>query len=179
MGVYSQIINAVDVYIIHCLPLIIFFLLLLKVFRKGKPETLIALNIVRWVIIIYTAITTSAFLASILLPTNSESILLSGPYRFAYWTMLISSTLLPFTLLFKKIGQNSFYLLFIAFMMNCGLYFERYVILVTSFHMDYSPYESDFRLLLIESLSVYLAQSIVITALIYGTIFLYQKVKNK
>jgi hypothetical protein len=61
----------------------------------------------------------------------------TGPYAWAYWIMLLSSLILPFTLLSKKLAAKFWYVLLVAFAMKIGMYFERFVIIVTSFHRDY------------------------------------------
>jgi len=51
--------------------------------------------------------------------------------------MLFSSIILPLTLLIKKLAKRYFYLIFVVFCLKFGLFFERFVIIVTSIHQDY------------------------------------------
>jgi hypothetical protein len=61
----------------------------------------------------------------------------TGPYKIAYWIMFLSALVLPFTLLIKKLASKFWYVLLVAFCMKIGIYFERFVIISTSFHRDY------------------------------------------
>ncbi len=62
-----------------------------------------------------------------------------GPYAWAYWTMAASNVLVPQIFWFKK-ARRSVWLLFIAsILVNIGMWFERFNIVVTSLHRDYLP----------------------------------------
>jgi len=63
----------------------------------------------------------------------------TGPYAWAYWMMFLSALILPFTLLIKKLASKYWYVILVAFGMKIGMYFERFVIILTSFHRDYLP----------------------------------------
>ncbi len=62
-----------------------------------------------------------------------------GPYAWAFWTMTTCNVFLPQLLWFKKIRQNMGTLLMIAIVVNIGMWFERYVIIVTSLSRDAMP----------------------------------------
>ena len=62
-----------------------------------------------------------------------------GPFWWAYWSMLVFNVLLPQLFWFKKIRSSVVVTFFILLLSNCGLWFERLVIILTSFHRDYLP----------------------------------------
>jgi len=62
-----------------------------------------------------------------------------GPFAWAYWTMVSCNVLTPQILWIRKI-RNSWTLVFIiTIFVNIGMWFERFVIIVTSLHRDYLP----------------------------------------
>ncbi|WP_111710268.1 hypothetical protein [Lutibacter citreus] len=63
----------------------------------------------------------------------------TGPYAWAYWIMFLSALILPLTLLIKKLASKFWYVILVVFGMKSGMYFERFVIIMTSFHRDYLP----------------------------------------
>ncbi len=62
-----------------------------------------------------------------------------GPYWWAYWTMVSCNVISPQLFWFKKIRTNPVALWIISIFVNIGMWFERYVIVVTSLHRDYLP----------------------------------------
>jgi molybdopterin-containing oxidoreductase family membrane subunit len=62
-----------------------------------------------------------------------------GPYGWAYWTMVSCNVISPQLFWFKKIRTNPILILIIALVINVGMWFERFVIIVTSLHRDYLP----------------------------------------
>lgn len=61
----------------------------------------------------------------------------TGPYAWAYWMMFLGTLILPLTLLIKRLASKFWYVLLVAIGMKIGVYFERFVIIVTSYHRDY------------------------------------------
>ncbi|MBN2081773.1 polysulfide reductase NrfD [bacterium] len=62
-----------------------------------------------------------------------------GPYAWAYWIMIGCNVVAPQVFWFKK-ARNSIWLLFIvAMFVNVGMWFERFVIVVTSLSRDFLP----------------------------------------
>lgn len=64
---------------------------------------------------------------------------LSGPYAWAFWTMFTCNVVSPHFMWFKKLRTNIYVLFVISIVVNIGMWFERYVIVVTSLHRDYLP----------------------------------------
>lgn len=64
----------------------------------------------------------------------------TGHYAPEYWTMVICNAIIPLLFFFKKIRTNLITLLIISICVNIGMWFERYVIIVTSLAHEYIPY---------------------------------------
>ena len=62
-----------------------------------------------------------------------------GPYAWAYWTMVSCNVLTPQLLWFKKIRTNPWLIFVLSIFINIGMWFERFVIIVTSLHRDFVP----------------------------------------
>ncbi|MFA9477588.1 NrfD/PsrC family molybdoenzyme membrane anchor subunit [Phycisphaerales bacterium AB-hyl4] len=62
-----------------------------------------------------------------------------GPYAWAFWTMIFCNIVGPQILWFKWCRLNPWTLLFAAMCVNVGMWFERFVIIVTSLHRDFLP----------------------------------------
>ena len=63
----------------------------------------------------------------------------TGPYWWAYWTMFSCNVFIPQFLWFKKIRTNILLTFIITIFVNIGMWFERFVIVVTSLHRDFLP----------------------------------------
>ena len=63
----------------------------------------------------------------------------TGPYWWAYWTMMICNVFSPQFMWFKKLRTSIMFSFFISIVVNIGMWFERFVIIVTSLHRDYLP----------------------------------------
>ncbi len=62
-----------------------------------------------------------------------------GPYAWAYWTMISCNVLFPQLFWFKKIRRSIPLMFIIGVFVNVGMWFERFVIIVTSLARDYLP----------------------------------------
>ncbi len=63
----------------------------------------------------------------------------SGPYLWAYWAMMTCNVISPQLFWFKKIRTNLTLTFILSIVVNIGMWFERFVIIVTSIHRDYVP----------------------------------------
>ena len=63
----------------------------------------------------------------------------SGPYWWAYASMMTCNVISPQLFWFKKIRTNIAATFIISIVVNIGMWFERFVIIVTSLHRDYLP----------------------------------------
>ncbi|HNS16766.1 MAG TPA: polysulfide reductase NrfD [Bacteroidales bacterium] len=64
---------------------------------------------------------------------------ITGNYTFAYWAMLICNAIVPQFFWFKKIRKKLLLVFIISIIINIGMWFERYVIVVTSLSKDFLP----------------------------------------
>jgi len=62
-----------------------------------------------------------------------------GPYQWAYCTMIFCNIIGPQILWFKWCRRNVFTIMFAAMCVNVGMWFERFVIVITSLHRDFLP----------------------------------------
>jgi Ni/Fe-hydrogenase subunit HybB-like protein len=63
----------------------------------------------------------------------------TGPYAWAYWTMVSCNVLSPQFFWFKRFRTSIPFMFVISIIVNIGMWFERFVIIVTSLHRDYIP----------------------------------------
>jgi len=63
----------------------------------------------------------------------------TGPYWWAYWAMMSCNVISPQFMWFKKLRTSIMFSFFISIVVNIGMWFERFVIIVTSLHRDYLP----------------------------------------
>ena len=62
-----------------------------------------------------------------------------GPYWISTWVMIIFNTVLPQLLWFKKMRVNVPFLFVLSICINIGMWFERYVIIISSLSREYNP----------------------------------------
>ncbi|MGE4170460.1 MAG: NrfD/PsrC family molybdoenzyme membrane anchor subunit [Candidatus Margulisiibacteriota bacterium] len=62
-----------------------------------------------------------------------------GPYAWAYWTMISCNVITPQLFWFKKIRTSIPIMFIMSIFVNIGMWFERFVITVTSLHRDFLP----------------------------------------
>ncbi|MCZ2079034.1 MAG: polysulfide reductase NrfD [Bryobacteraceae bacterium] len=62
-----------------------------------------------------------------------------GPFAWAYWTMVTCNVAVPLVLWFRKVRTNMGAVFVVSLLVNVGMWFERFVIIVTSLHRDYLP----------------------------------------
>lgn len=63
----------------------------------------------------------------------------AGPMSWAYWTMVICNVGIPQLLWLKSVRRTLPFVFAIAIVVNIGMWFERFVIIVTSLHRDFLP----------------------------------------
>ncbi len=62
-----------------------------------------------------------------------------GPYGWAYWIMVTCNVIIPQVFWFKKARRSIAIMFVVSIFVNIGMWFERYVIVVTSLHRDFLP----------------------------------------
>ena len=63
----------------------------------------------------------------------------AGPYAWAYWAMMTCNVISPQLFWFKKLRRSVIFTFFLSIVINIGMWFERFVIIVTSLHRDFLP----------------------------------------
>ena len=182
MELYKRIIEIIDANLIFCLIPIILTLILVELFFKNRFETKKTLNLICWTIIIYTIITWTFYLIGMALNPEEYAFInrATGPYAITYWLMFLSALILPFTLLIKKLASKFWYVLLVAFAMKIGMYFERFVIITTSFHRDYQTENGNTELIdsFLFGIGMIFLQGIIITILTLGVFELIKRKKT-
>jgi Ni/Fe-hydrogenase subunit HybB-like protein len=88
---------------------------------------------------------------------------LTTPYAWSYYIMMGCNVLSPQFFWFKKLRRNILFTFFMSILVNVGMWFERFVIIVTSIYRDYLP----------SSWSTYYAPSIFEVGFYLGTFGLF------
>jgi len=63
----------------------------------------------------------------------------TGDYAWAYWIMMSCNVISPQLYWFKKLRTNLSFTFFMSIIINIGMWFERFVIIVTSLHRGHLP----------------------------------------
>jgi len=64
---------------------------------------------------------------------------MTGPYAAAYWCLITFNVLVPQALWSKWVRSNLWALFIEAFLINCAMWLERFVIIVTALNRDFVP----------------------------------------
>jgi Ni/Fe-hydrogenase subunit HybB-like protein len=62
-----------------------------------------------------------------------------GPYWWAYWSMMTCNLIAPQVFWFKWARTTPWFIFMLSVVVNVGMWFERFVIIVTSLHREYLP----------------------------------------
>lgn len=62
-----------------------------------------------------------------------------GPYAWSYWVMICCNVVIPQVFWFKKFRRSIPVMFVVSIFVNIGMWFERFVITVTSLHRDFLP----------------------------------------
>ena len=62
-----------------------------------------------------------------------------GPYQWAWIMMVTCNVMVPQFFWFRKLRQNLVVVFIISILVNVGMWFERFVIIVLSLHRDFLP----------------------------------------
>jgi molybdopterin-containing oxidoreductase family membrane subunit len=62
-----------------------------------------------------------------------------GPYLWAYWTMVTCNVVAPQVFWFKKLRRSIPVMFVVSLLVNVGMWFERFTIIITSLHRDFLP----------------------------------------
>ena len=119
----------------------ILIIIIFKVLFKKNAIAEISLNIIKWIIILYSFGALLSYLLLYIFPHSEKYAFLeraTGPYAWAYWIMFIMNCVIPLSLINKRIGKNIYIVFFLTLLMNIGWVFESLVLHITSFHRDYT-----------------------------------------
>jgi molybdopterin-containing oxidoreductase family membrane subunit len=64
---------------------------------------------------------------------------IAGPYGWSYWLMMTCNVISPQLFWFRKLRRNVPFTFVMSIVVNIGMWFERFVIIVTSIYRDYLP----------------------------------------
>lgn len=90
-----------------------------------------------------------------------------GPYGWAYWTMVFCNVAVPQLFWFRSLRRNVVVTFIASILVNVGMWFERFVIIVTSLHRDFLPASWDYYAPTWVEVSIYIG-----TLGIFFTLFL-------
>jgi len=63
----------------------------------------------------------------------------TGPYWWSYWAMMTCNVISPQVFWIRRFRRSIGLTFFFSIIINIGMWFERFVIIVTSLHRDYIP----------------------------------------
>src|SRR5690554_476251 len=118
-----------------------------KVFKLEDYITIGHIELMNIVIIITGSIVGIAYITELFVawysgvPGEQYAFLnrISGPYAWAYWIMMTCNVISPQVFWIKKIRTSIVATFILSIIVNIGMWFERFVIIVTSLHRDYLP----------------------------------------
>jgi molybdopterin-containing oxidoreductase family membrane subunit len=64
---------------------------------------------------------------------------MAGPFAWAYWTMFFCNVVVPQLLWIRRVRNSLLMVFVLSLLVNVGMWFERFVIIVTSLHRDFLP----------------------------------------
>jgi molybdopterin-containing oxidoreductase family membrane subunit len=62
-----------------------------------------------------------------------------GPYGWVFWSLMVLNVVIPQLLWSARIRRNPVLLFLVALSINIGMWVERFVIVITSLHRDFTP----------------------------------------
>ncbi len=118
-----------------------------KVFKLEDYITIYHIELMNIVIIITGSIVGIAYITEFFIawygqvPAEQYAFInrMFGPYWWAYWSMMTCNVISPQLFWVKKIRTSLSATFVLSIIVNIGMWFERFVIIVTSLHRDYLP----------------------------------------
>ena len=122
-------------------------IILRKVCKLEAYITLKHIELMNTVMLVAGSIVAVAYLTEFFMAIRSHSEFeqyvfrnrATGAYAWAFWTMIICNIVLPQLLWFKKLRRSITFSVCVALVVCVGMWFERFVIIVTSLHRGYLP----------------------------------------
>jgi molybdopterin-containing oxidoreductase family membrane subunit len=127
-------------------------LILRKMFKLERLITMDSIELMNKVVIATSLLVGFAYLSELFIAWYSGVIYeryvfmnrAFGFYAYGYWTMVICNVLVPQLFWFKPIRSNMWLMYPIVILVNVGMWFERFVIIITSLHRDFLPSNWDY-----------------------------------
>ena len=118
-----------------------------KVFRLEDYITLGHIEAMNKVIVLTGSIVGVAYLTELFIAWYSQvryeqdafKWRIMGPYWWSYWAMMTCNVVSPQLFWVKKLRRNIVFTFILSIVVNIGMWFERFVIIVTSLYRDYLP----------------------------------------
>jgi len=118
-----------------------------KVFRLEDYITLGHIEAMNKVIVLTGSIVGVAYLSELFIAWYSQvryeqdafKWRIMGPYWWSYWAMMTCNVVSPQLFWVKKLRRNIVFTFILSIVVNIGMWFERFVIIVTSLYRDYLP----------------------------------------
>jgi len=122
-------------------------IILRKVCKLEAYITLKHIELMNTVMLVAGSIVAVAYLTEFFMAMRSHSEFeqyvfhnrATGAYAWAFWTMIICNIVFPQLLWFKKLRRSIAFSVCVALVVCVGMWFERFVIIVTSLHRGYLP----------------------------------------
>lgn len=119
-----------------------------KIFHLEKYVTMEHFDKLAKLILLTSAIVTYAYIVESFLAWYSGSEIeretfydrAFGHFGWAYWVMVTCNSIIPLSLYFKRVRHNIKALFIVSIFINIGMWFERFVIIVTSLAHEFVPH---------------------------------------
>lgn len=118
-----------------------------KVFKLEDYITIYHIELMNIIIIVTGSIVGIAYITELFVswygqvPAEQYAFMnrVKGPYWWAYWSMMTCNVISPQLFWIKKIRTSIAATFILSIIVNIGMWFERFVIIVTSIHRDWVP----------------------------------------
>lgn len=140
MEIFGSIVTLITAHLIRPLIVTILALIIVKTASRKEANFENAITIIKWILIAFSVLSILFFLVVILEGQTGYKVFIdrvNGPYKYVYWFMLIAGMLFPLSLLNRNLGNNVYFLLLVAILMNIGWLFESVIIHITNSHREY------------------------------------------
>jgi Ni/Fe-hydrogenase subunit HybB-like protein len=125
-------------------------IVLRKVFKLDDYITLGHIEAMNKVIVLTGSIVGIAYLTELFIAWYSQNpyewwafsqnrVNINSPYGWSYWLMMFCNVVSPQMFWSKKLRRNIGFTFFMSVIVNIGMWYERFVIIVTSTYRDYLP----------------------------------------
>jgi Ni/Fe-hydrogenase subunit HybB-like protein len=122
-------------------------ILVRKIFRMEDYITIGHIEAMNKVIVLTGSIVGVAYLTELFMAWYSQVVYeqeafkwrVLGPYWWSYWAMMTCNVVSPQFFWFKKLRRNIVFTFILSIVVNIGMWFERFVIIVTSLYRDFLP----------------------------------------